>query len=284
MKKTFKAVVRICAVLLLMSIGFCGCNTVEVPTATLAPTEAPTEKPSETRATKKPTETQAPTERQTADPTAPKKRIAMTFDDGPDDENTKKLVDVLDSYGFNATFFVIGQKVDGSRFNGGEMLKYAVEKGNEIGIHAYTHKTPYDDTCSDETFEEEIGKTRDAILEVLPDYDIKLMRPTQGKITDARVAACPYSVILWNLDTLDWKYTARGTEKTKSQNITTIVNSVLSRVKEGDIVLMHEIHDNSYEAALIILEELYLDGYEVVTVSELLGDKAEAGKRFYKAN
>lgn len=284
MKRTVKILIRVCAALLLLAIGLCGCSAQSESTETSAPTD--TQKTTETQKpveTKKPTETPEPTEGATQAPVA-KKRVAITFDDGHDDVNTKLLVDALNEYDFNATFFVVGEKLDGTRMDGSEILKYVVDNGNEVGIHAYTNKYPYDSTCSDEIFESEMTKTKEAILDILPDYDIKLMRPVQGKITDERVAASPYSVILWSIDTYDWKYTDRSTEKIKSDNIMTIVNSVLSRVKGGDIVLMHDVHDNSYEAALIILEELYYDGYEVVTVSELLGDQLEAGKKFKKVN
>ena len=279
MRKTLMKAIRICAALLLLAMGFCGCNVTGEPTATVALTETPTNKTTYPVYTRKPTEAPATTERETADPTAPKKRVALTFDDGPDDVNTKLLVDSLESYGFNATFFVVGTKLDGTKMDGSEILKYVLDKGNEVGIHAYTNSTPYGDTCSDETYEAEISKTREAINNIVPDYEVRLMRPVQGIITDARVAACPYPVVLWSIDTYDWKYTERGTEKIKNDNISTIVETVLTRIKEGDIVLMHEVHDNSYEAALIILEELYYSGYEVVTVSELLGDKAEPGKK-----
>ena len=107
MRKTLMKAIRICAALLLLAMGFCGCNVTGEPTATVAPTETPTNKTTYPVYTRKPTEAPAPTERETADPTAPKKRVALTFDDGPDDVNTKLLVDALESYGFNDTFFVV---------------------------------------------------------------------------------------------------------------------------------------------------------------------------------
>lgn len=285
MKKRVKYAVRLTALLLLMALGLCGCNSNSV---TEAPTQSESATASETaKPTKKPTSKPKPTQTQAtlgqAGEGAAKKRVAITFDDGPDDKNTKMLVDALKGYGFNATFFVVGQKLDGTRMDGSDILKYVLDNGNEVGVHAYTNSTPYDGTCTDERFESEMTKTAEAIHAIVPDYEIKLMRPVQGKITDARVAASPYSVIHWSIDTLDWKYTDRSTELKKSENILTIVNSVLSRVKDGDIVLMHDVHDNSYEAALIILEELYYAGYEVVTVSELLGEGRETGRRYYSA-
>ena len=285
MKIILKYTLRVTALLLLVAIGLCGCNA---KSETSAPTESESATQSETaKPTQKPTSKPKPTETQItlgqAEQGAPKKRVAITFDDGPDDKNTKMLVDALKEYGFSATFFVVGQKLDGTKMDGSDILKYVLDNGNEVGVHAYTNSTPYDATCTDERFESEMTKTAEAIHAIVPDYEIKLMRPVQGKITDERVAASPYSVIHWSIDTLDWKYTDRYTEAKKNENILTIVNKVLSRVEAGDIVLMHDIHDNSYEAALIILEELYYAGYEVVTVSELLGEGREVGRRYYSA-
>lgn len=211
-------------------------------------------------------------------PQTPRKKVAITFDDGPDDVNTKLLVDELNSYGFNATFFVVGTKIDGTRFDGSDVLKYVVDNGNEIGVHSYTHSINYGSECSDATYANEISKTEDAIHTVLPDYDIKLMRPVEGIMTDERVAESKYSVIHWNIDTYDWKYTSQDKKWT---NVGIIVDTVKTRIKEGDIVLMHEIHDNSLEAAIVILEWLYYNGYEVVTVSELLGENIQPGVRYY---
>ena len=195
-----------------------------------------------------------------------KKRVAITYDDGPHVTRTKLIVDELDKYGFNATFFVIGNRVDGSAYDGSSALKYAASKGNEIAIHAYTHENYYNE-CSDKTYEKELSLTYDAIKEEIPDADIKLMRPVGGAITQERIESCDYSVVLWNVDSLDWKYKGEGKE-----NVDTIVSNVMSSVKDGSIILMHDIHENTYKATVEILKQLDAQGYEVVTVSELLGN------------
>ena len=105
----------------------------------------------------------------------PKKRVALTFDDGPQHyvERTKALVDELARYGFEATFFVVGNRVAG-----GDALSYAVKNGCEIGIHGYTHDSKhYYDSCTDARYEEELERTRQAILSAVPGYEVKLMRP-----------------------------------------------------------------------------------------------------------
>jgi len=213
------------------------------------------------------------------------KTVAMTFDDGPHNVRTKLIVDELDKYDYNATFFVVGNRVDGTEYNGAAALKYAYEKGNEIGIHGYTHRTDrYYDTCSDDIFKYELSETEKAIKEVVPKYSVKLMRPVGGKITDKRVQNCKYSVIMWSVDSEDWKYQySTGGSDEANQKRDTIVENVMSQVEDGSIILMHDIYQSTYDAAAIILEKLNEEGYGVVTVSELLGKDMSAGKKYSSA-
>ena len=209
----------------------------------------------------------------------PKKRVALTFDDGPQhyEERTKKTVDELSKYGYHATFFVVGNRVVG-----GDALKYAVDNGNEIGIHGFTHEQYYD-KCEDAIYEQEVSKTLDAIRKQIPNYDVKLMRPVGGRITDGRAAESPYSVILWSVDSLDYEHTYKkgDSDEVAAEKVNIIVENVMSKVSDGDIILMHDIYESTYDATVVLLRRLYEEGYEVVTVSELLGDGLEAGKKYY---
>ena len=217
---------------------------------------------------------------ETDEPTQPKKRVAFSFDDGPHYSLTYKFVDKLKEYNATATFFVVGDRLTAS---GGAAIQYAYENGCEIGLHSYTHDSSlYYDRCTDEEYFEDMQKTADAILKYV-DTEITLMRPTGGNISKERIPICPYSVILWSVDSNDWRYRDRTDEATIEANIETIVNNVMSEIKDGDIVLMHEIYQNSYEAFCIIIERLYADGYEIVSVSELLGDRLESGTKYSKA-
>jgi len=213
-----------------------------------------------------------------------KKRVALTFDDGPHNVRTKKIVDELEKYGFHATFFVVGNRVasvngNSLAYNGADAVQYAAQKGNEIGIHGYTHSTYYH-TCSDEVYKNELFDTAAAIIEAVGDYNVKLMRPIGGHISEERVEECPYSVIMWSVDSLDWKYRGASDEAIAAANVETIVNNVMSKVKDGDVILMHDIYENTYEATKIILKQLYEQGYEVVTVSELFGNTLKAGQKY----
>ena len=207
------------------------------------------------------------------------KQVAITFDDGPHNVITKKIVDELEKYGFSATFFVVGNRVDGTAYNGVAGLKYAYEKGNEIAIHGYTHEVYYN-SCTEEEYNDELSKTETAIKNVI-NTPVYLMRPIGGKITDSRIQTCKYSVVKWDVDSEDWKYKYSSTnnysEDEKKEKVDAIVNNVMSSVKDGSIILLHDIYASTYDATVIILERLYEEGYEVVSVSELLGSDRAAG-------
>ncbi len=211
----------------------------------------------------------------------PKKRVALTFDDGPQhyEERTKEIVNELAKYGFTATFFVVGNRIPG-----GNALAYAVEHGCELGIHGYTHLVYYD-TCTDAEYEKELDQTRAAIEKAVPGYDVRLMRPVGGRISSAHVAAAPYSVIMWNVDSNDWaaenRYTKGDTAETARAKVERIVDGVMNAVTDGDVILMHDIYESTYDATVLLLARLYAEGYEVVSVSDLFGDKLEAGKKYY---
>ena len=107
-----------------------------------------------------------------------------------------------------------------------------------------------------------------------------LMRPIGGNISTERVAACPYAVIIWNVDSNDWRYKS---QTNASANVNTIVNNVLDNTGPGAIILMHEIYQNSYDAFSIIIDRLSRQGYRFVTVSQLLAGQLESGKLYYSA-
>lgn len=211
------------------------------------------------------------------DPPVPTKRVAFTFDDGPHATLTYKFVDKLKEYGATATFFVVGNNINPST---GAAIAYAAENGCEIGIHSYTHvQALYYHVCSDREYLQDMQQTADAIRPFVS-APVTLMRPPGGNITEERIAACPYSVILWSVDSEDWRYKGRTDEATTEANVNTIVENVMRTVGDGDIVLMHEIYENSYEAFCILLERLYAEGYEVVSVTELLGDRLQPGVKY----
>ncbi len=187
------------------------------------------------------------------------KRIALTFDDGPHPTQTKRILDLLDTYGVKATFFMIGVNVE----NYPDSAREVLERGHEVGNHTYSHS--HLNQMGTGRLSEELEKCED-VLEDLCEYRPHLFRPPEGYISDG-VMECAeqgdYSLVLWSVDTRDWEV----------KNADQIVETVLSKVKAGDIILMHDyVHQSKTPEALeILLPKLLALGYEPVTVGELLG-------------
>ena len=209
-------------------------------------------------------------------------RVALTFDDGPHNVRTKLIVDELAKYGYHATFFVVGNRVDYTpgEDNGADAMVYAYESGNEIGIHGYTHQANYA-SCSADTYQYEIYQTLQAIQAKIPGYEVRVMRPVGGSISGVRVQESEFAVVNWNVDTLDWTLRSPAGD---AATIEEIVNNALKDIDDGDIILMHDIYNNTYEATVILLARLNEMGYNVVTVSELLGDDLQPGVKYTHGN
>lgn len=188
------------------------------------------------------------------------KYVAFTFDDGPHEELTYKFTDKLAEYDGVGTFFVVGNRIYGEQQ---KAMKYAHDAGNEIAVHAWTHEYYYN-TCDEDTFYSELSKTANKIEEVTGEYPLT-MRPVGGGITEDRIASSGFVVINWSVDTNDWRYASYG-----SDGVSTIYHNVVDYVGEKDIILFHEIYNNSYDAFCQVIDELYNQGYKFVTVSQLL--------------
>ena len=264
-------------ILAILSLLLCVCWL-----ASCAPHSIPTIGPAETTPESTPESTPLPdemTEPLETEPLVPKKRIALTFDDGPSRQGlTEKLVDELAKYNGKATFFVLGNLISETT---GKALSYADAHGCEIAIHGYTHDIYYD-TCSYQDFLDELAQTK-AAIEKYVSSPATLLRPPGGRITESRALASGYPIILWSVDSEDWRYKSRADEDTIRTNVHNIVENVTKNVKDGDIILLHEIYTNSYEATCQILRELHEMGFEFVTVTELLGEEnLRAGEIIYQ--
>ena len=187
-------------------------------------------------------------------------KIALTFDDGPHPRYTPQILDVLDSYGIKATFFVVGINAR----NYPDALSAVIKRGHEIGNHTYTH--PHVSCLNTDTLTIEVEKCESEIYE-LTDHKTKIFRPPEGMI-DADVRAVlrglDYKVIMWDIDTRDWAH--ESPEK--------IAENVISNVTSGDIILMHDyIGHNSptVEAIKLFIPILLEKGYKFVVISELIG-------------
>ena len=199
-----------------------------------------------------------------------KKMVAITFDDGPHATNTLKILDILDRYDAKATFFMLGSNV----INYQDVVKLVYERGNEIGIHTWNHNDLT--KLSSDKILSEIDSTSTAIFNITGQRP-KLVRPPYGAVNSVvKSTLCDYTLILWNIDSLDWK----------SRDENKIVPLVMNDVQDGDIILLHDIHATTVPAVEKIVKALDEADYQMVTVSELLDAKGydtTSTKLFYSA-
>lgn len=196
-----------------------------------------------------------------------KKMIALTFDDGPG-PYTDEIVDCLNKNGARATFFVVGNRVNTYK----EELAYAFNSGNEIANHTYSHPTLT--TLSTSSIKSQISKT-DKAVEKITGQKTTIARAPGGATNSTVRKAAGKPFIYWSIDTLDWKH----------RNSTKTINAVMNNVKDGDIILMHDIHKPTMQAALKLIPKLKKAGYQLVTVSELAkyrGYNLKNGTTYYK--
>lgn len=184
------------------------------------------------------------------------KLIALTFDDGPRRSTTTELLDGLAQRGVRATFFLIGEQVPGNE----DLLRRMDEEGHQIGIHTYDHVMLTGLNAAD--FSAQVDRTRTVLKNALGHNDF-LLRPPYGMVDDGvkRRAGCP--IILWSVDPEDWD----------DKNTDRIVEHVVSRAKDGDIILLHDIYPTSVEAALRIVDALHQKGFYFLTVDELAAQR-----------
>lgn len=183
------------------------------------------------------------------------KYIALTFDDGPHDEYTPKLLEGLRKRGVHVSFFLIGENIEGNE----DILRQMKADGHLIGNHSQSHtqftKKKAAEACN------EINRTNQMIYEITgesPSY----IRPPFGSWSEELECVVPMTVALWDVDPLDWKV----------QNKDRIVRHILKHAEDGSIVLLHDVYGSSVDAALEVIDTLSRQGYNFVTVDELLID------------
>ncbi len=180
-----------------------------------------------------------------------KKMVALTYDDGPS-IYTPRVLKTLKENNAVATFFVVGNRVP----TYSDTVKKAHDMGCEIGNHTYEHKCLT--RMSETEVRRQISRTNKNVKKVTGQTPV-IMRPTGGA-TNANVKQwVGMPSIIWSIDTLDWK--TRNADSTR--------RAVLNRVKDGDIVLMHDLYSATATASETIIPELVRRGYQLVTVSEL---------------
>lgn len=181
------------------------------------------------------------------------KYVALTFDDGPSGEISLELLDALDRRGVKSTFFVCGYRVKLYP----DLPQEVIDRGHELALHTSTHANLTQLSAA------QIRKELQDTIDLLPeDCEITLMRPPGGNYNSTVRSVCAdmgLSVMLWSLDTRDWE----------TNDVDAVVEKIVNNVKDGDIILMHELKYSSVKAALKAIDILQAQGYVFVTVSQL---------------
>ena len=201
-----------------------------------------------------------------------KPMIALTFDDGPGyNKASDKILDVLEKYNARATFFMVGQNAKEHPDN----VKRKVKLKCELGNHTWNHNH-----YGENVTKEDIKKSSDAIKKASGGYAPTSFRSPGGNTTKLIREECKAEgmpLYYWSLDTQDWK----------SRNADAVYNAVMKNVKDGDIILMHEIYGSTADAVERMVPELIKQGYQLVTCEELIqaktGKKPVAGTQYMNA-
>lgn len=180
-----------------------------------------------------------------------KKTIALTFDDGPN-YNTSRVLQILNDNKASATFFMLGTNMK----NFPKIVKEVADSNNEIASHTYSHKSLT--KLNDSELKYEIDKPEEILAEIT-DKEISFIRPPYGNVNKKVKKYINKPIILWSVDPQDWRF----------KNGEVISQNILNEIKDGDIILLHDIHSTTADALELILPQLYIEGYQVVSVGEL---------------
>ncbi len=281
----------LCSCLLLFSFAGCGSEKTDdskstassaPPTSTVStgsgtPADQPEEpvpapQPETSQPETPPAEPPAETPEEPPQATLPQgdKYMAITFDDGPtgnEGGRTERLLDGLKARNVHATFFLCGYRV--RDFN--SMMDRYLAEGHEIGNHTTDHIRL--DTKTDDGGYAQVSATNDLIASYTG-QNPTLMRPTGGAYNDAVISSMKQlglPIILWNIDTLDWK----------NRDAALVKQRIVENAVDGAIVLEHDLYETTVEGVLAAIDELQAQGYAFVTVSELAqlkGVTLEPGK------
>lgn len=183
------------------------------------------------------------------------KKIALTFDDGPHPVYTEQMLELLEKEQVPATFFLLGQNVELY----GDLVKEISDEGHLIGNHTYHHVQIT--TLPAEQAYEEIEKTS-RLIEELTGKGTEYVRPPFGTWNDGLESKLNLIPVMWTIDTLDWT----------TENVDRIVDQVVKNAEENDIILMHDSYKSTVQAVERIITLLEADGFEFVTVDEVIMD------------
>lgn len=183
------------------------------------------------------------------------KKIALTFDDGPHPFYTQQLLDGLKERGARASFFVMGKQAEAYP----DLILRMQTEGHLIGNHTYSHLQL--GKGNRETFKSELVKTNELLLSITGE-EPQYVRPPYGSWDKSFESELTMIPVLWTIDPMDWC----------SSDVGGIVQRVTKKAEENAVILMHDEYKSSVTAALQIVDILQKQGYEFVTVDEILFD------------
>ena len=184
-----------------------------------------------------------------------KKKIALTFDDGPHPKYTEALLDGLKDREIQVTFFVTGEHAKIHP----DIIERMNKEGHSIGNHTYSHMQLTRENR--ERFKKELIETNQLLTEITG-KEIIFVRPPYGAWDKSLETELNMIPVMWNVDPLDWC----------SSDVSGVVNRVLEEAEENSIILMHDYYETSVMAALQIVDILQKEGYSFVTVEEIVLD------------
>ena len=184
-----------------------------------------------------------------------KKRIALTFDDGPHPIYTPQMLELLKEEQVPATFFLLGENVELY----GDVVKEIAKEGHLIGNHTYHHvqitSLSLEEACK------EIQETSD-LIEELTGTGTEYVRPPFGTWNEELEERLNLIPVMWSIDTKDWT----------TQNVDWIVRKTVKHAEDHDIILMHDSYQSTVDAVKRVIEQLEAEGFEFVTVDEIIMD------------
>ena len=180
-----------------------------------------------------------------------KKMVALTYDDGPS-VYTDQILDVFEKYNQKATFFIVGDRISWNE----DQAKREAQLGCQQGNHTYNHNVLT--KLSEEKIKEKLKGTDDELIRISGKPSVYL-RPPEGRYNDTLKKTCGCPIILWSVDSRDWE----------SKDCTKVCNAVIGKVKDGDIVLMHDLYKSTADATEKIVPALINEGFQLVTVEEM---------------